>query len=50
MVVIYCNLEKDNEKVSQFIRATLVTLKLAPPSFKCRTLKLQNQISARGTY
>ena len=32
MVVIYCNLEIGNGKVLQFIRATLLTLKLAPPS------------------
>ena len=50
MAVVYCNLERGNDYVSNFTRATLLTLKLAPPLFKCRNLKLENQISARSTY
>ena len=45
MVVIYYNLERDNDKVLNFIKATRLTLKFASLSFKCRTLTLWNQLS-----
>ena len=37
MVVIYCCLERSNNKVLKFHLNISLTVKKAPPSFKCRS-------------